>query len=201
MSLESMMLLPLLFGTILAAPVLKLFKGDFVKMHKVDLLCQGAGGLILFIGQILGVLQHTPALFFNAMFVMALAIGIDFVPGSSISMEIMDYTIYATGKDRSALTGVLEKFLEKAQTAISSALVGAILIAIGYQVDSVTGDYVGELSKMPSMLTWMIVIMGVMPAFMAIIGVLIINKYPIDQTERTKIQEYIQTHQSKKVEE
>lgn len=196
-----MMLLPLLFGTILAAPVLKLFKGDFVKMHKVDLLCQGAGGLILFIGQILGVLQHTPALFFIAMFVMALAIGIDFVPGSSISMEIMDYTIYATGKDRSALTGVLEKFLEKAQTAISSALVGAILIAIGYQVDSVTGDYVGELSKMPSMLTWMIVIMGVMPAFMAIIGVLIINKYPIDQTERTKIQEYIQTHQSKKVEE
>ena len=196
-----MQLVPLLVGTIIAGPILKAFKGDFVKMHKFDLACQGAGGLILFIGQILGILQHSPAIFFIAMFIMAIAIGVDFVPGSSISMEIMDYTIYSTGKDRSALTGVLEKFLEKAQTALSSALVGALLIAIGYQVDSVTGDYIGELSAIPRMLTGLIVVMGVLPAVMAIIGILIIRKYPIDQEERGKIREYIQNHQSKKVEE
>ena len=72
-------------------------------------------------------------------------------------MEVMDYTIYSTGKDRSALTGVLDMFLQKAQNAVSSALVGGILIAIGYEVDSVTGDYIGELSAMPSMLTWFMI--------------------------------------------
>ena len=132
------------------------------------------------------------------MFLMALAIGIDFIPGSSICMEVMDYTIYSTGKDRSALTGVLERFLEKAQTAVSSAIVGSVLIAIGYQVDSVTGDYVGELSKVPTMLTGMIVVIGVLPALMAIIGLLIFRKYPIDQTERQKIRAYITEHQTKK---
>lgn len=111
-------------------------------------------------------------------------------------MEVMDYTIYSTGKDRSALTGVLDKFLEKAQSAVSSALVGSILIAIGYEVDSVTGDYIGELSAMPSMLTWMTVIMGLVPAILAVIAVLIISRYPIDQAKRKEIQEYINEHQA-----
>ena len=111
-------------------------------------------------------------------------------------MEVMDYTIYSTGKDRSALTGVLDKFLEKAQSAVSSALVGSILIAIGYEVDSVTGDYIGELSAMPSMLTWMTVIRGLVPAILAVIAVLIISRYPIDQAKRKEIQAYINEHQA-----
>lgn len=201
MIVSLMMLFPLLIGTMVATPILKAFKGDFVKMQKFDYLMQGAGGLVLFVGQILGILQKVPAIFFAGMFIMAMFIGIDFVPGSSIGMEIMDYTIYKTGKDRSALTGVLSKFLEKAQSAVSSALVGGILIAIGYQVDSVTGNYIGDLAKMPTLLTWMIVVMGVLPAVFAIIGILILKKYPIDHAKRLEIQEYIKEHQSKKVEE
>lgn len=111
-------------------------------------------------------------------------------------MEVMDYTIYSTGKDRSALTGVLDMFLQKAQNAVSSTLVGGILIAIGYEVDSVTGDYIGELSAMPSMLTWMTVIMGLVPAILAVIAVLIISRYPIDQAKRKEIQVYINEHQA-----
>ena len=172
-----MMLLPLLVGTAVANPLLKAFKGDFVKMQKFDYLMQGLGGLLIFIGQVLGILQKVPAIFFAGMFIMAMFIGIDFIPGSNIGMEIMDYTIYKTGKDRSGLTGALGKFLEKAQSAVSAALVGAILIAIGYQVDSVTGNYVGDLAKMPTLLTWMTVIMGLIPAIMAIVGILILNKY------------------------
>lgn len=91
-------------------------------------------------------------------------------------MEIIEYTIYKTGKDRSALIGVLEK---KVQNAVSSAIVlGGILIAIGYQVDSVTGNYVGDLAKMPTMLTWMIVIMGLVPAILAFVGIMIIKDSP-----------------------
>ena len=198
MIVSLMMLFPLLVGTAIANPILKAFKGDIVKMQKFDYAMQGLGGLIMFVGQLLGILQKTPAVFFAAMFIMAMFIGVDFIPGSSIGMELMDYTIYTTGKDRSALTGVLGKFLEKAQTALSSALVGAILIAIGYKVDSVTGNYTGDLANMPTMLTWMIVVIGVLPAIMAVIGILVLNKYPIDQKKRAEIREYISTHDIKK---
>ena len=201
MIVSLMMLFPLIMGTVIANPILKAFKEDFVKMNKFDMLMQGAGGLLMFICQILGLLQKVPALFFIAMFWIAMFVGVDFIPSSQIGMEIMDYTIYKTGKDRSALTNVLGRFLEKAQSAISSALVGAILIAIGYQVDSVTGNYTGDMAKMPTLLTWMIVVIGVLPAILAVIGVLIMNKYPVDTEERGKIREFIANHQSAKAEE
>ena len=196
MIVSLMMIFPIILATVVATPVLKAFRGDFVKMHKMDLLLQGLGGLIIFVAHITGIAQSMPAIFFAAMFLMAFAVGLDFVPGCSIGMEVMDYTIYSTGKDRSALTGVLDMFLQKAQNAVSSALVGGILIAIGYEVDSVTGDYIGELSAMPSMLTWMTVIMGLVPAILAVIAVLIISRYPIDQAKRKEIQEYINEHQA-----
>ena len=198
MIVSLMMMFPLILGTVFANPVLKAFKGNFLKMHIFDLGLQGASGLLMFIMQILGLLRQSPVFFFIPMFMMAFAVGIDFVPGSNLSMEIMDYTIYKTGKDRSALTGVLEKFLEKAQSAVSSAIVGGVLIAIGYQVDSVTGNYVGDLAKMPAMLTWMIVIIGLVPALLAVIGILIIRNYPINQTMRGDIQKFISEHQTKK---
>ena len=93
---------------------------------------------------------------------------------------------------------MLEKFLEKAQSAASSAIVGGVLIAIGYQVNSVTGDYVGDLAKMPAMLTWMIVIMGLIPAILAFVGIMVIRNYPIDQEMRKNIQQFIANHQTKK---
>ncbi|MBR4470546.1 MAG: MFS transporter [Erysipelotrichaceae bacterium] len=196
-----MMLFPLLIGTIVATPILKAFKGDFIKMQRFDFAMQGLGGLFMFICQCLGVLQKNPVLFFISMFIMATFIGIDFIPGSNIGMEIMDYTIYKTGKDRSALTSALGGFLMKAQSALSSALVGGILMAIGYRVDSVTGDYIGDLANMPTLLTGMVFVIGLLPAIMALCSILVSLKYPIDQEERKKIQEYIAEHQSKKVEE
>ncbi len=197
MIVSLMMLFPLILGTVFANPLLKAFKGNFLKMHIFDLAMQGTAGLLMFIMQVLGLLRTSPVFFFIPMFLLAFFIGIDFVPGSNLSMEIMDYTIYKTGKDRSALTGVLEKFLEKAQSAVSSAIVGGVLIAIGYQVDSVTGNYTGDLAKMPAMLTWMIVIIGLVPAILAVIGILIIRRYPIDQNMRQDIQKFIAEHQTK----
>ena len=188
-----MMLLPLLFGTFLATPLMKLLKSP-IRLTRLNLLLQAIGGGVLFVAQILGVLQNTPWLFFLGMFIMALAIGVDFVPQSTVEMEIMDYTIYKTGKDRSALSGVVSKFLEKAQTALSSALVGAILIAIGYNVDSVTGDYAGDIANIPTMLNWFIVVMGLVPCILGIIAFVIYRFYPIDNTFRADMRKYLEEH-------
>ena len=188
-----MMLLPLLFGTFLATPLMKLLKSP-IRLTRLNLLLQAIGGGVLFVAQILGVLQNTPWLFFLGMFIMALAIGVDFVPQSTVEMEIMDYTIYKTGKDRSALSGVVSKFLEKAQTALSSALVGAILIAIGYNVDSVTGDYAGDIANIPTMLNWFIVVMRLVPCILGIIAFVIYRFYPIDNTVRADMRKYLEEH-------
>ncbi len=188
-----MMLLPLLFGTYLATPLMKLLKSP-IRLTRLNLLLQAIGGGVLFVAQILGVLQNTPWLFFLGMFIMALAIGVDFVPQSTVEMEIMDYTIYKTGKDRSALSGVVNKFLEKAQTAVSSALVGAILIAIGYNVDSVTGDYAGDIANIPTMLNWFIVIMGLVPCILGIIAFIVYRFYPITNEVRADMRKYLEEH-------
>lgn len=188
-----MMLLPLLLGSFIATPLMKLLKSP-IRLTRLNLLLQAIGGGVLFVAQILGVLQSMPWLFFVGMFIMALAIGVDFVPQSTVEMEIMDYTIYKTGKDRSALSGVVNKFLEKAQTAVSSALVGAILIAIGYNVDSVTGDYAGDIANIPTMLNWFIVIMGLVPCILGIIAFIVYRFYPITNEVRADMRKYLEEH-------
>lgn len=179
-----MMLFPTLLGNLLGAPLLKIFKGDPIKVSQFNLSIQAIGGFVLFISQITGLLAKTPAIFFACLFVMALAIAADSIPQSTVEMELMDYTIYKTGKDRSALTGVLSQFLKKAQSAVSSALVGGVLIAIGYNVDSVTGNFLGDVANIPTMLNGFIIIMGLVPAILAVIAALIYRKYPLDNTER-----------------
>lgn len=181
-----MMILPLLFATVISVPVMKKV-GDPAKMQRVLHLIQAGSGLFLFILQMVGVLDDVPALFFVSMFVSAFAIGMGFVPGNAMGMEVMDYQIWKNGKDRSALTQAGQKFLEKAQSAIASAVVGVILIAIGYEVNSDTGDYVGELSKLPSMLTWFIVIMGLVPGILGTITYFVYKKYPITPEIRSQM--------------
>ena len=187
-----MALVPLLFGAILGRPLLKYaFKNNPIRMTCSLLIMQAIGGGILFAAQLAGVLRNSPTLFFVCMFIIAVGVGTDFVPQSVVEMEIMDYNIYKTGKDRSALTMVLGGFIMKAQNAFSAAIVGAILIAIGYQVDSVTSEYVGELSDIPAMLNWFIVIMGLVPAILGVISALILRKYPIHQKERQEIRAFL----------
>lgn len=180
-----MMLLPTFIGNLLGTPLLKLFKGDPIKVGQFNLTVEAAGGLLLYISQLTGILAKHPAIFFIGLFITALGAAADSIPQATVEMELMDYTIYATGKDRSALTGVLSQFLKKAQSAVSSALVGALLIAIGYNVDSVTGNYMGDVSNIPTMLNSFIVIMGLIPAILAVIAILIYRKYPMTNEERT----------------
>lgn len=86
-----------------------------------------------------------------------------------------------------AMLNSVGRFIGKAQTALSSVLVGAILITIGYQVDSVTDTYTGELSTIPDMLNSFIVICGLLPAILCIISLFILRFYPIDNQVRDEM--------------
>ena len=168
-------------------------------MVRILHLFRAASGLFIFLMQILGILEKVPVLFVS-MGISAFAIGLCFVPGNTISMEVMDYQIWKNGKDRSALTQAGNKFLEKAQGAVAQALIGVILIAIGYSVNSETGAYVGKLSKIPSMLTRFIVIMGFVPFVLGTVTYFIYKKYPITPEVREQMYRELEERNAKEAE-
>lgn len=178
-----LMMFPLIIGTVIAGPIMKKI-GSPIKFHKILILMQAVPCLLLFVLQLTGLLRLSPVPFFLCAAVVATAIGADYIPGETLSIETMDYEIYRSGKDRSALCNACMKFLQKAQSAISTGLIGVILVAIGYEVDSVTDTFLGELSAIPTMLNWFIVIMGLVPGILGVISYLILRKYPVTDEVR-----------------
>lgn len=182
-----MMFSPLILGTLIATPLMK--KMGPMNLKQICLLAQGIPCGLLFLFHVLGILPQSPVLFFALVFVVCVAMGTSFVPSGAMGMETMDYQIWKNGKDRSALCNACTKFLDKAQTALSSSVVGALLIAIGYEVDSATDTFLGELSQIPTMLTGFVVICGLIPCVLSIISFLINRKYPITNEIRAKMKE------------
>ena len=183
-----MMFSPLILGTFIATPLIKKL-GSPMKLLQISMLGQAIPCGLLFLLHIIGILPQSPVVFFALVFVVCVAMGAMFVPAGALSMECMDYQIYKNGKDRSAICNAATKFLDKAQTALSSSLVGALLIAIGYEVDSATDTFLGELSQIPTMLTGFVVICGLIPFLLGIIAFLINRKYPITNEIRAAMKE------------
>lgn len=178
-----LMFMPLIIGTFIAGPLMKKF-GSPIKFHRFLILAQSIPCLALFALELIGVLALSPVPFFICAAIVTVAIGADFIPGETLNIECMDYEIYKNGRDRSALCNACNKFLNKAQSAVSTVMVSAILLAIGYEVDSVTDTFLGELSAIPTMLTWFIVIMGLVPGILGIVAWLFLKKYPINDEIR-----------------
>lgn len=181
-----MMFMPLIIGTIIATPLMKALKSA-MKLHRILMLVEGIVGVALFVLHLLGILPNSPAIFFALLAITATCIGIDYIPQETINLECMDYEVYISGKDRSALCNAVNKFVNKLQAAFASGIVGIILTAIGYQVDSATDTYLGELAAIPNLLNWFIIIMGLVPGILGIIAWLILGKYPINDEIREKM--------------
>jgi len=173
-----MMLVPLLLGTAIAVPLMKVLKTP-VRTYRFVIVMEAIPCGILFILQMLGLLQSSPVIFLTMVGITATAIGIGYIPNEALNIEAMDYEVYKNGKDRSALCNATAKFLDKAQGAVSAGMIGIVLVAVGYVVDSATGNYVGQLSNIPGMLNWFIVIMGLIPFILGAISLWIYRKYPI----------------------
>ena len=181
-----MMFMPLIIGTVIATPLMKACKSA-MKLHRILMMVEGAVGLALFVLHIVGILPNVPGLFFGLLAITATCIGIDYIPQETINLECMDYEVYVSGKDRSALCNAVNKFVNKLQAAFASGIVGIVLTAIGYQVDSATDTYLGELSAIPNLLTWFIIIMGLIPGILGVIAWIILGKYPINDEIREKM--------------
>lgn len=132
-----------------------------------------------------------PVLYFILIFVLLMGAGLTFVPGSMMGIECMDYAMVKAGREMHGIFNSVNNVISKAQAALSSALVGAVLIAIGYEVDSATDTFLGELTAIPEMLRWFIVISGLIPAILCVITLICLKLYPIDSRMRGEINKKI----------
>jgi Na+/melibiose symporter-like transporter len=183
-------LLPTILMAAISPWLVKVFKGP-LKVYMISMGLQIIGGAGLFVSMLLGVLAASPAVFFVFLAIILLGAALSFVPGSLIGIETMDYGMYKSGKEMHGIVNSVGRFIAKAQTALSSALVGAILIGIGYQVDSVTDTFLGDLSAIPVMLRWFIVVCGLLPAIFSAIALYILRYYPITNEVRTEMNQAI----------
>ena len=183
-----MMFLPLIVGTIIATPIMKKV-GSAIKLHKFFIMLEATACGLLFVFQIFGLLQQVPFLFFLLTGIAAVGVGGNYIPEETVKIECMDYEIYKNGKDRSALCNACNKFTIKAQSAVSAGIVGILLTAIGYTVDSATDTYLGDLSRMPALLNWFIVIMGLVPFILGFVAWFILRSYPVTDEIRKDMQE------------
>ena len=183
-------LLPTILMAAISPWLVKVFKGP-LKVYALSMWLQVIGGLGLFIAMLMGILNTSPVIFFVFLVTILLGAGLSFVPGTLIGIECMDYGMYKTGKEMHGIVNSVGRFIGKAQTALSSALVGAVLIAIGYQVNSVTDTFTGDLSAIPGMLRSFIIICGLLPAIFSLIGLFILRYYPITNTVRAEMNEAI----------
>ena len=77
------------------------------------------------------------------------------------------------------------------QAAFSTAIVGIVLTSIGYVVEE-GNRFAGDVSRIPAMLNWFIVIMGLIPAILGVISVLIYRKYPITNQIRQEMKTFFE---------
>ena len=185
-----MMFLPLIVGTLIATPLMKLL-GSAIKLHRLQILTESISCGLMFILHLTGILKLSPIALFVCIGITAVCIGVGYIPEETLKIECMDYEIYLRGKDRSALVNACNKFVNKAQSAISSGLIGVVLVAIGYVVDSETDTYIGELSAMPTLITWFVVIMGLVPCILGAIALFILKHYPVTDEIRADMRKVL----------
>ena len=183
-----MMMLPSLLGAMAAPAIMRKLKGDPIRTTQLSLLGGIGSGVFVFLLNAIGLLSKSPILFFLGLFLSLFFTSLNFVPSNVVWLECGDYNIYKTGKEMNGMINAVNKFLQKAQTALASGVVGLILIAIGYQVDSVTDTFTGSLDAIPNMLNWFIVVLGLFPAIVALISYLIYKfTYPITPQVREEM--------------
>lgn len=181
---------PMLLAAAVSPALMKKFDSSVKLMNLANYITLVAG-VIAFILQLLGVLNLSFYIFGTLMFVLFFGNGLAFVPGTTLWMECMDYNTYKTGKPMSGSISALSAMLGKAQAALSTLFIGVILAVSNYEVDSITGNYVGDLAQLPSVLNWFVASCTIIPGAVALVSALIFKFYPITPEVKAQMQEAI----------
>ncbi|MBT1170708.1 MFS transporter [Bifidobacterium sp. SO4] len=179
-----------IFAVTAFSPIMVRKCGSNLKAMEISIAMMIVPAALIFVLQMVGILQQNFWILFLLLFLVNCASGLTFVPGYGLWTECIDYNRYLTGREMGGLVNAIKALLEKGQNAIAGAITGVLLIAIGYNVDSATGAYLGDLSQMPALLDKLSFLMGVVPAVLALLALLVYRcAYPITPEIRAAMRE------------
>ncbi|HHV10785.1 MAG TPA: hypothetical protein GXX75_10975 [Clostridiales bacterium] len=190
-----MQLIPIL-GAAMLSPFLIKKLGSAIKVLKVSLVITSVMCLVMYILQLVGLLQTNITIYVIVQFLIQFGVGLLNIPAMSLSMEAMDYNLYISGDSKSGMVAAATRLLEKLQGALSASLIGFVLVIVGYSVDSKTGAFLGDLSAIPGMLNNFMLVSGLVPAVLCFIAILIYRKYPITNEVRAEMKAAIAAKKS-----
>ncbi len=162
----------IILGTFLSQPLLKRFTPAESMIITYGMAVVPL--VILWVINLAGPITN-PAVFYTLLALTFLGIGMSYVPGIVMGMETMDYNRYRTEKTMQATIGAMGSFLEKVQAALSSALVGFMLVAVGYNA----ALYENAESIPAALFNGLGFLTFAMPALLSLIGAAILFWYPM----------------------
>lgn len=123
---------------------------------------------------------RSPIVFYPLMFVALLGIGMSFIPGTLINMECMDYNKYTLGKSMEGLVSATSSFTMKIQAAISAAVTGLVLVAVGYNPEL----YKDATTIPDSLFSGLGLVMFGLPVVCGLTAIGVLLVYPLRKKER-----------------
>ncbi len=203
-----------IYGVYAVAGLLPNFIGPFIAgrfIKKFRSYARAAGALMLFgvfLYTLLSILFFTdalrvsPYLYIMLIFASGLIMGTAVVPVTLLWTESADYAEWKTGRKMSAMVNSFNNMTGKAQTALSSVITGSVLIAVGYSVNSVTGNYSGDITRLPGMITGFGIFLTVVPVVVMLLAwVLYRYFYPITPEIQKQMLESLEKSRSEAQEE
>lgn len=115
------------------------------------------------------------AFLYSVIFIALLGIGMNFIPGSLMTMECMDYNKYKLGKSMEGTISSITAFVNKIQAALSSAMIGWVLVVVGYNAVL----YQNAANIPISLYSGLGVVLFAIPAFFSVLTILVTLFYPL----------------------
>lgn len=166
-------------GTGIASPVLK----KFIPVQAA-IFCNLASAIPLAIIFILGLMFHAVVpiwLFLPMLFFSLISIGMSYIPGTLISMEVMDFNKVTSGKAMEGLVQATSNFIQKTSTALAGLATGSVLVAIHYNAALYESQaFIDSGGTLPAgLLSGLLLVIALLPALFGIVAAGVLLAYPI----------------------
>lgn len=126
---------------------------------------------------------HNPWLFYILIGIVMTLAGAQFVPANLIIMETMDYNRLKLNSGMEATINAVNMFLQKLQSGLATIGIGAALLLVGYNAQTLE-----KAAQVPdSLLQSLGVVLFGLPAIFSFVAYLLTRQYPLQGEARTKM--------------
>lgn len=116
-----------------------------------------------------------PWLLFPLTLLLTFGIGMAFIPGTVIGMQVADYNKYRIGKSMQGTLGATAGFIQKLQGAVAAAVTGAVLVAVGYDAEA----FENADAIPPELFDGLGLVVFGLPGLLSLIGGAVMVWYPL----------------------